>query len=251
MSKTSVGDRTIARVANRWILLEIVGIVDYFPTVNPTGGGFIIADINALLAHTNVLMESYSAKPNAAFIESDELSHADTVKALKELVGRDIEVRDVVSKLNSIRLDPFVSAGWKPMQIIAPIIGTLAATVGYITYLLLFTKRRWGEMGSLHVIGFSKFQMKALVFFEHLAIAVIGIGIGTWAGSFMSRSLVSSLSVTERGQPVIPPFIITIDWTILSINYIALGLIFVASLYLVNRQITRIKLHTFREIQDE
>lgn len=251
MSKTSVGDRTIARIANRWILVEIVGIVDYFPTVNPTGGGFIIADINALLAHTNVLLESYSLKPNAAFIESNELSHIDTVKALKELVGRDIQVRDVASKLNSIRLDPFVSAGWKPMQIIAPIIGTLAAAVGYVTYLLLFTKRRWGEMGALHVIGFSKLQMKALLFFEHLTIGVIGIGIGTWAGSFMSKSLVSSLSVTERGQPIIPPFIITIDWTILSINYIALGLVFMTSLYLVNRQMTQIKLHTFREIQDE
>jgi hypothetical protein len=251
ISKASIGDKTIARVGDRWILVEIAGIVDYFPTVNPAGGGFIIADIHALLAHTNVLIETYSAKPNEAFIESDELSHTNAVKAMTELVGIGTEVKDVVSKLKSIRVDPFVSAGWKPMQIIAPIIGALAAAVGYVTYLLQFNKRRWGEMGSLHVIGFSEFQMKALLTFEHLSIAVIGIGIGTWAGSFMSRSLVSSLSVTETGQPIVPPFVITIDWAILLMNYITLGLIFMATLYLVNRKITRIKLHTFREIQDE
>ena len=198
------GEAFNARIADRWLQVVIEGTVDYFPTADPLSGGFILADLESLLGHHNVLAESYSARPNEAFIRSSEAGHVSAREGLAALLGRHGSVQDVAGQLRSLSLDPFVSAGWKPMQFLAPAIGGLAAAVGYVTYLLLFTKRSWHDMGFLHVIGLSRHQLRGLLGFQHLSMAAVGVGLGTWAGSYMSRLLVSPLAVTETGLPVGP-----------------------------------------------
>ena len=240
------GEPFSARIADRWLQVVIEDTVDYFPTASPLSGGFMLADLDSLLGHLNVLFESYSARPNEAFIRSSEAGHASAREGLAALVGRGGSVHDVAGQLRLLSLDPFVSAGWKPMQFLAPAMGGLAAAVGYVTYLLLFTKQSWHDMGFLHVIGLSRHQLRGLLGFQHLSMAVVGVGLGTWAGSYMSRLLVSPLAVTETGQPVVPPFVISTDWAIMLANYSVLMLIFLAALYVLNRAVARMKLHTLR-----
>ena len=240
------GEAFNARIADRWLQVVIEGTVDYFPTADPLSGGFILADLESLLGHHNVLAESYSARPNEAFIRSSEAGHVSAREGLAALLGRHGSVQDVAGQLRSLSLDPFVSAGWKPMQFLAPAIGGLAAAVGYVTYLLLFTKRSWHDMGFLHVIGLSRHQLRGLLGFQHLSMAAVGVGLGTWAGSYMSRLLVSPLAVTETGLPVVPPFVISTDWAVMIANYAVLMLVFLAALYVLNRAVAGMKLHTLR-----
>ena len=80
--------------------------------------------------------------------------------------------------------------------------------------------------------------------FEHLAIAAIGVGLGTWAGFQMSRLIVSPLAVTEKGEPLIPPFILTTDWSMMLPAYGALAAIFLVALLAVNRSALHLDLQS-------
>ena len=239
-----VGSAFVTHVSGQWVPVVVRDIVDYFPTLSPAGGGFMIMDMDNLLARLNVLLDFYSIKPNEIFLEESLEDHEVVLAGVEELVGRSGQVFDGTIELEELRQDPFVSAGWRPMVILSPGIGVLAAVMGYITYLLLFAKRSLGEMGSLQSMGLSRLQLGSLLSFEHLTIVAIGLGLGTWAGFQMSRMMVSPLAVTETGDPVLPPFLLTTNWALLVPTYIILVGIFVAALVALNRGIRRPSLHT-------
>ncbi|MBM3934186.1 MAG: FtsX-like permease family protein [SAR202 cluster bacterium] len=237
-----VGDTVTARINLRWMPVVIKDIVDYFPTVAPTSAGFMVADINAVMGHMNNLMDFYNERPHEAFIEADPTMHESITSAINEFTTRTGGVSDATAELESLRSDPLTIAGWEPLALLAPLIGLLAAAVGYVTYLLLFAKRSGKEMGSLRFVGLSRGQLASLLGFEHLAVAAIGLGIGTWAGMQMSRMMVSPLAVTENGDPLLPPFILTTDMAALSLTYVALAALFLAAVFLLNRGIGRLSL---------
>ena len=86
-------------------------------------------------------------------------------------------------------------------------------------------------MGFLGSLGLSRLQMTGLLALEHLTIAIIGVGLGTWAGFQMSTLMVSAVAVTETGARVVPPFILTTDWSYMLPIYGALAAIFAVSLF--------------------
>ena len=114
--------------------------------------------------------------------------------------------------------------------------------IGFVVYLLAYSDRSVGEMASLRSLGFSRLQTIGLISFEHLLVAFIGLGLGTWAGFQMSRMIVSSVAVTDGGGRVLPPFILTTNWVLLGSLYVALAAIFIVSLMLLGRRILRVDL---------
>jgi predicted lysophospholipase L1 biosynthesis ABC-type transport system permease subunit len=116
------------------------------------------------------------------------------------------------------------------------------AGLGYIVYLLAFTDRSMGEMGVLRSLGLSKMQTAGLIGLEHMLVALIGLGVGTWAGFQMSRMVVSAVTVTDSGGRVVPPFILQTDWTIMGSIYGLLLLIFLGTLYILGRRMLHLDL---------
>lgn len=98
-------------------------------------------------------------------------------------------------------------------------------------------------MGFLQSLGMSRRQLMGLLGFEQLTIAGIGLGLGTWAGFQMSRLIVSPLAVTERGEQVVPPFILMTDWSFMLPTYGALVVIILASLFVLKRGMDGLDLH--------
>ena len=92
--------------------------------------------------------------------------------------------------------------------------------------------------------------MPGLPAFEHLAIVTISLGLGTWAGLQMSRLTVSPLAVTETGEPVVPPFVLEMDWGLMLPTYLGLIVVFVAALVLLTRSIGRLDLQTIARVAD-
>ena len=158
-------------------------------------------------------------------------------------------VRDKEFMLESIRLDPLVTAGWRAMVLLSLGIIGLTAGLGYATYLLSFAERSRREMGFLQAFGFTRRQMVGLLSLEHLVIAVVGLGLGTWAGLEMSSSMVSAVAVTDRGDEVVPPFILTTDWKFMAVIYAMLVGIFGVALYRLVRGMLRVTLHTVSRME--
>ena len=246
---TEVGQVLIASIADRRIPVVVRDTVSYFPTMNTNGGRFMLADLDNMLAHLNVVAHLRTHEPNELFLKgTPDMNEA--VRAAMSLTGGfSGSVRDRDSQMESARLDPLTAAGWRSLVLLSLGVVVLAAVLGYVTHLLSFASRTEGEMGYLKSLGFSRRQLLGLLGFEHLAIVAIGLGLGTWAGFQMSRLMVASVSLTETGERAIPPFLLITDWPVLLPAYAAMLATFVAVLFAMNRGMDRLDLQAISRVE--
>ena len=245
-----VGVPFLAEISGRWIPVVITDSVNYFPTLSQAGGGFILADLDNLLSYLGILSQTSSVEPNELFISGTPGADREIEEVADELAAMLFDVEYMAARLEAVRQDPLASAGWKAMVLISLAVVLLTGAFGYVTYLLLFATRSRGEVGFLQSLGLSRPQLMGLLGFEHLAIVVIGVGLGTWAGFQMSRLMVSPLAVTERGQQVVPPFILMTDWSLMLPTYGALIGVFLAALVILNLKIGHLDLNTIARVEE-
>ena len=104
-------------------------------------------------------------------------------------------------------------------------------------------------MGFLQSLGLSRKQTIGLLSLEHVVILIIGLGLGSWAGFQMSTLMVRSVAVTERGTPVIPPFVMTTNWSLLIPIYAVLVGFFVVVLLRLARSMLRLDLQSLSRVE--
>ena len=237
------GEYLIARLAGRLVPIVISDTIDYFPTITDDGA-FILTDLYYLMSYLN-LMGTSKLSPNELYIKrvpGVSLPLEQVVENERQAAA--IRIDDMDELMETMRLDPLSSASFGALVLI--VLGTvlLATAFGYITYLLLFASTTRIEMGFLQTIGLSGRQLAGLLGFEHLAVVAIGLALGTWAGFQMSRLMVSPLAVTERGEQVLPPYVLMTDWSLMLPTYVGLVGLFVGALIVLNRSIGRVDLQT-------
>ena len=245
-----VGERLVVQVDDSWIPVVIRDTADYFPTLSPEGGGFMLAEVESLLRYLNILKPTSSVGPNEVFLTEAPAGREALLQDLGEQVRVSGEVRDSAARLESVRLDPLATAGWRALVLLSLGIVLLAGTFGYVTYLLLFANRSQTEIGFLQSLGLSRVQLMGLLGFEHLTVVATGLALGSWAGLQMSRLMVSALAVTEEGEQVVPPFILSTDWGLMLPTYVGLIAVFLAALVVLTRSIGRPDLQTIARVAD-
>ena len=248
---TRVGNALIVNILGRLIPVRIMDTVDYFPTLDPEGNGFLVADLDNLLRHLNILSPVSRISANELLLRNVPGTDDEVNAIAHSLAPRSELVHSRMQMLEEIRLDPLITAGWRAMILIAIFVIVFAATLGYVTYLLSFSGQSRAEMGFLQALGFRHRQMTSLLIAEHLVVAAIGLVIGTAAGFFMSNIMVSAVAVTENGFPVVPPYILTTDWLFMGAIYVALTFIFVAALLWLARSVARVNLHEMTRMEGE
>ncbi|MBM3934443.1 MAG: hydroxyisourate hydrolase [SAR202 cluster bacterium] len=244
------GDRFTAVVAGTLVPVEVREIVDFFPTVDPGQGHFVVADMGQLLSYLNLMSHLGNTDPNELFVSTAGHDEVAMRQMLADFVKGMVNYQSGSERLQAVRLDPLTSSGWKAMVLVALGIVLMAATFGYVSYLLLVAGKSKHEVGFLKSMGLSRLQLGALVGFEHMAIVGMGLGLGTWAGFQMSRMMVSPLAVTDQGQTVVPPFVMITDWGLMAPTYIAIVALFVAALVVLNRTIGRVDMHAIARAGD-
>lgn len=248
---TDIGDTLLISVMGRLVPIRITETVDFFPTLDPANSGFLVVDLESVITHLNVMNPSRAVGPNELFLATVPSARAAVYQGALSLAPSRNSVHDRQTLLDSVRLDPLVTAGWRAMVLVAIGVILFTAIMGYIAYLLTFSTESRNEMGFLRALGFSARQMIWLVSAEHLVIVVIGLATGTLAGFAMSNILVSAVAVTERGQPVLPPFVITTDWALMGPIYLALIAVFVTALYWLTRVASRADLSEITRVEGE
>lgn len=243
-----VGDVTIMDVMEHLIPVVIQGTVDLFPTMDPEGLGFVVADLDSMLRHLNMVSPLSNIVPNEALIDEAPGAGGIVRDSLLNLPAG-VSVRDRDAALESVRLDPLVTAGWRAMVVLAIAIILFTTASGYFTYMLAFANRSRVEMGFLRSLGLSRRQLTGLLVIEHAVIVVMGLALGTWSGLEMSRRMVSSVAVTDRGEAVLPPFSLITDWAVMVPLYAALLVIFSVALYALNRSMRKIDLKSISRLE--
>ena len=216
--------------------VEVVEVMEYFPTVTPQGLGFMAFDLDTLLEYLDPLNSTGQIPVNELFLSVKEGDGIATLAEVEDLLNWQGSAMGVEAALAAQDADPLISAGWRTMVLAAMAVILFIASLGYIVYLLAFTERSVSEMASLRSLGFNRAQTIGLIGLEHLLIAFIGLGLGTWAGYQMSRMMVGAVAVTDSGGYVLPPYILTTDWLLMGPLYAAMLAVFGASLLTLGRR---------------
>ena len=246
----TIGSGLLVSLPASIVPVVVTQIVDYFPTLDPAGGGFLVFNIDSLLPYTDALNPLGDTAVNELFIHASpdvSLGLLQEIDSVMRFQGSAIGVQ---AELDALSIDPLISAGWRTIVLVAIAVVLFIAALGYVVYLLAFAQRNVGEMGSLRSLGLSRIQTIGLVALEHMVIAIVGLSLGTWAGFQMSRMIVSAVTITDGGGRVLPPFILTTNWALMGPLYAILIVIFMTSLVTLGGRILSVDLRRLSRLEN-
>ena len=190
----------------------------------------------------NMMSQLSTVEPNELYLQKTGEAPDIVDEITEEMVSILLKVNDTTEQREEIRRDPLQNAGWRALVFMALAVALLSAIFGYVAYMLLVGESSEHEMGFLQSLGLSRIQLLGLLSFEHLTVAALGLGVGTWAGFQMSRLMVAPLAVSDIGQSIVPPFILVTDWTLMLPTYAMILAVFMAVMFVLYRSIGRTKL---------
>ena len=244
-----VGQSFAAEVEGRLVPFVIRDEATYFPTIDPQSGGFILADLDPLMFHLNLVSGQNPLSPTELFIGARPGAATEVRDSLRLLASGLASVEDRVSLLNEARRDPLAGVGWRATVLTSLGVVVVAAGLGYLTYLLSTARRARSEAGFLKAIGLSGRQMLTWMGIENVAISAFGIALGVLVGLEMSSILVDAVAVTEDGGEVLPPVAMTTDWAVAGV-VLGTVVIFVGlALFTLNRRMLRLNLKTIARLE--
>jgi len=245
------GEIFVAGLEGRFIPMVVRGTVDYFPTMDPLGGRFILADLDALLGHLNIMGHMPRTRPNELFIAGVPGAES----AIEAEVEREFRYWGTVhyldSLLESAGRDPLTTSGWNSMVLLVLAMAVVTSGLGYLAYIAAFSRRTRTQIGSLIAVGLSRRQMVGLLGFEHAVVVAVGVGLGVVAGLQMSRLMVASVSFTESGRGAVPPFLLVTDWVLMAPAYVALCAVFLAAIVLLIRRASGAEVKSIARLEGE
>ncbi|MCH7739388.1 MAG: FtsX-like permease family protein [Chloroflexi bacterium] len=245
-----VGEPFVSRVFGVFTPLVIVNTVKYFPTLDPGLGGFVITDYAAM---SDFLKSRGNSFPNASdelYFEADEEDISRLIAEVRARTSGVLRVVDTGTLTARALVDPLAVAGWRGMAAVA-LIGTFAIVgFGYITYLGSYIARSRPESAQLSVLGMSRRTYLLTVATEHVIVGVVGLSLGTVTGLIMTDVAVDAISHTESGGRLIPPFVLSTDWTGVSLIYVIIGVIGIFAAVKMFRQFRRLALNQLMRVEE-
>jgi hypothetical protein len=239
LSAAVVGDDVILGLSTYSVMVNIVGVIDYFPTIDPGDKPFVVVGLDGLEAASNqhspiplvganeiwvdlVTTPGADAQDALPAGENGQVSE-DTVQSMRDLGLSIREVYDAGAMVASRVDQPLVNAGWGALLVLLFMAVALASGSGVMLFSFLDTKERQTEFALLRTLGSTGGQLRGIVWFNLFLIVICGVILGTWVGQLIGSSLLPMMEVAEEGERVTPPMAFTTDWLALSVSYLVLA----------------------------
>ncbi len=209
-TNTTIGSEFIVQINGGYVPVAIADEVRFFPTLNPSRAPFLVANVDSTIDFLE-LRGLTNQRPNELFVDIEDDMHDSVLLEMRKLLGF-TTYTDRVALLEDSSVDPLVVAGWRGISIVSIVMAGVAAAFGYMTYLAAHTFRTRRESALLSSMGMKTSAFGRLVLIEHTMVAILGIGIGIASGWYVSRLAVSSLTFTQTGRELLPPFVLQTNW---------------------------------------
>tara|TARA_B100000749_G_scaffold82238_1_gene62388 strand:- start:2045 stop:3529 length:1485 start_codon:yes stop_codon:yes gene_type:complete len=241
LADASVGDDVILGLSTYSVMVNIAGVANYFPTIDPGEKPFVLMDLGIFEAASNqhspiplvganeiwLDLTSTSGEPDSDALDGQG-DNANTGQVLDSMRGLGMSVREVfdADALVAERVDqPLVNAGWGALLVLLFLAVALATGSGVMLFSFLDTKERQTEFALLRTLGSSGSQSRGIVWFNLFLIIICGVAMGTWVGQLIGTSLLPLMEVAEEGERVTPPMALTTNWLSLAVSYAVLALV--------------------------
>lgn len=237
-----IGDELPLTVKDQPVDVAVAGFVDYFPTLSPDGGPFLIMNIDQLF-------DEVGPMPSEVWFQlAPDTADADVIAALD---STGLPVSDPVSRraLLVARQADVSRQGTFGLLAVGFLIGAGLSILSFLIYTYLSFRRRLIQIGILRAIGLSRGQVIALILSEQAILMLAGIGAGILLGLVASDLYVPFLQIRE--SPVGPPTIVLTAWNdvarLLAIVGVGLLLVLPTNLGLLQR----VRLHEAIKLGDD
>ncbi len=227
-NNAAVGDLSVVHVFGRSIPVRIIGVTDYFPTLDPEDGGFAVVAVAQLWRHL-ALSSANSARFGAeVFIGLEDTEDNAVIDAVSSEIGGLLSIvdRDEIQRTSVVT--PLAVAGWRGASIIT---GGLAVGLAILGLLTFVPMRPAGDKFNLAVLRTLGVRKRGLVFIsviEQLVVLGVGVAAGVGVGLVMARIAVDTVSQTDSNVNSLPPIVFSTDWIFIGglvVALLAVGLV--------------------------
>ena len=248
----SVDDEFKVTLGGGHVLVQIVGIVDYFPSLDTIRQRWLIADLDSMLTFANLDPASGEVVGNEAWLTVGDvgLDRAALVDGLSKSPFPAENVFDRETGLANARVDPFVDAGWQALLFVAFATMLVLSLVGFTLHAYLSFRDREGQFALLRSIGLSTGQLAALMWLEQAIVVGSGLALGTWMGKQLGAIIMPFIGSDETGRQPLPPFVLEINWPTLLGTYSAMLAVFAIVIVSVIFTVRRIALQQVLKMGD-
>ena len=258
-SQAAVGETLDLSIDSQPMRVEIVGVVDYFPTLyEDLNAGFIIIN-RALIFDSFNTLSNRIVNNNEAILtvevaptssqEQAVSPQTVSVAALSRLSGVEEAIEQETVR-RTIKADP-MALGLRSVTLFGYLLTTTLSLIGFATHFYLSAKQKEAIYGVLRSIGMSPGQLYGVLVLEQVVLILAGLAIGTLLGVVLNQITLPGLPITFGDRPATPPFIAQNDWTAVMQIYLTLAIAFFISLGIATLLLWRTKLHQVLRVGEE
>jgi putative ABC transport system permease protein len=212
---TMYGQRTLLK-------LKVIGSFEYFPTWYPSEGPLFIGDLDYLFETAggqfpyDVWIATSQDVDLKQLVENDLNS-----RSLEwEIPAEDIAAEQALPERQG--LFGLLSVGFASAAVLT--------VLGFLLYALFSFRRRFIEFGVLRAVGLSSAQMTAFLGWELAFLILMGGGLGTILGGWVSAFFIPFLQIGVDEVSRIPPYSVAIAWSAIFRIYLLFGALFIVAL---------------------
>ncbi|HEX5415332.1 MAG TPA: FtsX-like permease family protein, partial [Chloroflexota bacterium] len=184
----------------------VVGVVDYFPTIYPADGTYVVAN-------NEYLQESLGNPAQQIWFRIQPSLAVATLQGKLQDQGFFVQnATDARLLVEKQKLDP-LRVGTFGILSVGFLCGILLTLLGFGTYAVLAYRRRATEFSVLRVLGLSRGQLGVILVVEHVLVVGAGAGAGGVVGILVSKLITPFLLTTDVGPHAgVPPVLPVAPW---------------------------------------
>lgn len=241
-----VGDRIGTWVDSQPVEFQVVGVVDYFPTLyEAQSAGFLVTSLAGLAFRLNLLMPE-PVRANELLVAFQPGQDPEP-KALDAL---DLHAEWAEAVRKAIKADP-LALGLRSVTLFGYLLTAVLSLAGFGTHFYLSTRRHGRTYIVLRALGLSSKQLYSALLLEQATLILAGLGLGTVLGLLLNRLTLPGLPLSLAGRPPVPPFLAETDWGAVWRIYATFAVAFFAALGLATGALWRAKLHRLLRVDEE
>jgi hypothetical protein len=215
------GQIVLGRIGVQPVTVQIREVVQYFPTLDPGDGPFLVVNLETINLLQRSLPQPRVVVPSAHWIGLEPGVDSGQVQTLLEdiLPPGQTTIRNREAAVQRVKSNPLAGGPWRGLAFLA--LGALlgVAILGYVLYAALAFQYNRLELGLLRALGFTRRQVALLLGLGGLIVALVGLSVGIATGAWMGQWILGYLDVTAGGQTVAPPMLLAQDPQLLGLAY--------------------------------
>ena len=187
--------------------LQIVGVIDYFPSWFPEDDGALF------VGNLNYLFEQAQGELTHRIIAriNDNFDEVELRRSLIRLGATGIFIDEPFTRIEREQDRP-ERQGLFGLLSIGFVASSLATMIGFLLYSIFSYQKRYVELGILRAMGLSQNSMMFAIAWELGLLILMGLSIGLSIGLLVSAMYIPYMQFVSDLSGVVPPYLVVIAW---------------------------------------